>query len=381
MVSHIGIGKRDMNAEYHWSELDDSYQIERPTLLILGGSSTLDARAANGYAKIFSSFLGLNPRTVDVVAAYYKDLDPDDQSLDLFLYNHAMADTKTAAKCRKDKEKLTDPLPDKYAPHFIDELFTNYFLPLISAKDGTERLSTEEAKLRLRNLNIVTHCYGGYVALVLEQKMSQKMAELGYSEQEQREIQKQMVVVALAPPYGLGLAKSTTLSVASVTGDFKFTDRLDGTYNNFLKTLGKEYADQNTPALAVAKLSENESVIGVFSGQNVDPKDQREHTIDYFTEGSEIHTKMIRCFMETALTNSIKNATSYFGFTELPALEDAYTDNSSFGLTAVEKIPDYPERMRAELAKTKDFPERFKKYQDFNEQAKKELMKRALNLR
>ena len=381
MTSHIGIGRRDMNAAYHWQELDESYKIERPTLLILGGSSTLDARAANGYAKIFSSFLGLNPRTIDVVAAYYKDLDPDVRSLDMFLYEHGMADSKLSAKCRKDKENLPNPLPDKYAPHFIDELFSNYFLPLISNKEGTERLSVEEAKLRLRNLNIVTHCYGGYVTLELEERMAKKMTELGYSDIEQREIQKQMVVVSLAPPYGLGLSKSTNLSVASVTGDSTFTSELDGTYNNFLKSLAKEYQTGETPALAVSKVSENESFIGVFSGQTIDPKDQREHTIDYFTEGNGIHTKMIRCFLESALTNSIKNATSYFGFTELPALEDAYTDNSPFGLTAVEKLPDYPERMRSELEKTKDFPERFEKYKDFNAKAKQEMLNRAFNRR
>ena len=67
------------------------------------------------------------------------------------------------------------------------------------------------------------------------------------------------------------------------------------------------------------------------------------------------------------MTNSLKNATGY-GFTDLPALEDAYVDGSPIGLTAVEKLPDYPERMRAELARGQDLLPRYTQYRK-NQQA------------
>lgn len=83
---------------------------------------------------------------------------------------------------------------DEYNPQYVDSLFEKAILPRISSLNGKEKLSVEEACKRIRKLNIVAHCHGAYVALKLEEKMQAKMNELGYSNEERKQIQSQMLV-------------------------------------------------------------------------------------------------------------------------------------------------------------------------------------------
>ena len=180
------------------------------------------------------------------------------------------------------------------------------------------------------------------------------MTELGYTLPEQKDIQKQMAVVALAPPYGLGLSRSTTLSVASVTGDNLFTEGMAGTFNNFLKSVEAEYrTSDSSSGLALVELSGTESVMGIYTDGNVKNKaSQDEHAIYYFTNQDEVFTKIIRCRLEGCLVNSIKNASSYCDFIDLPRLEDSYIQYGGLDLSAIQRLSDYPERLRLELFKS-----------------------------
>lgn len=81
---------------------------------------------------------------------------------------------------------------------------------------GKCKLSTQEACKRIRKLNIVAHCHGGYVALKLEEKMQAAMKKLGYSDEDRKQIQSQMLVVAHAPACALGLSQSQFVSFKSV---------------------------------------------------------------------------------------------------------------------------------------------------------------------
>lgn len=82
---------------------------------------------------------------------------------------------------------------------YIDDAFKKIMLPRIS-KDG-KRLPLNEAMKRIRKLNIVAHCHGGFVAQQIEAKTYDKMLELGYSVSEVKQILSQLLIVAHAPAY------------------------------------------------------------------------------------------------------------------------------------------------------------------------------------
>lgn len=96
---------------------------------------------------------------------------------------------------------------------YIDELFHRVMLPRIS--DNGARLPVATAMERVRKINVVAHCHGAYVAQRLEEKMWQKMRELGYTPSEMKRIQSQMLIVAHAPACPLGKSHSRFISFMS----------------------------------------------------------------------------------------------------------------------------------------------------------------------
>ena len=119
-------------------------------------------------------------------------------------------DAIALAKMVKTNSVSTKDLDFKY----ITNIFNKAILPRIS--DGGRRLPTDIAMARVRKLNIVAHCHGAYVAQKLEEKMADKMRELGYTAREISRIQSQMLVVAHAPVIPLGKSKFRIISFTSV---------------------------------------------------------------------------------------------------------------------------------------------------------------------
>lgn len=101
-----------------------------------------------------------------------------------------------------------------FAPKYLDDLFNKILLPRIVDEKGA-RLPLNIAMSRVRKINIFAHCYGAYVAVMLEERMQNKMRELGYSEPEMNQIQSQLLVVALNPSAPLGVSKSQFVSFIS----------------------------------------------------------------------------------------------------------------------------------------------------------------------
>ena len=101
-----------------------------------------------------------------------------------------------------------------YNPQYLDVLFDKVFLPRIIGDDG-RRLSLEMAMQRMRKMNVFAHCYGGYISLMMEERMRNKMHDLGYSEQEIDKIQSQLLIVALNPSCPLGISKFQLVSFIS----------------------------------------------------------------------------------------------------------------------------------------------------------------------
>ena len=120
---------------------------------------------------------------------------------------------------------------DTLNPHYVEELFNRAFLSRICDENG-KKLSVEEACKRVRNITICAHCHGAYTFLKIEEKMQQKMKELGYSNEERAQIQSQMLCIAFSPDIPLGVSKSTLISFIS-SYDGNLLGAYSYNYNNF----------------------------------------------------------------------------------------------------------------------------------------------------
>lgn len=132
-------------------------------------------------------------------------------------------------------EELTNGVAEKsrqetFDPAYIHDIFDLAILPRISKDGGKERLSQIEALQNIRRLNIVAHCHSGYTALVLEKLMTAKTAELGYSEQEQKQLKSQLLALCYNPDCPRGCSDLYMVSVES--SQDRYND-----YNTYIKEM------------------------------------------------------------------------------------------------------------------------------------------------
>ena len=161
----FGIGVRDESEPDHWKEKTDISFADKKTILILPGSGANRAKEANGMCKIVQNMLP-------------QDKIDDFQICSIY-YGSANA---------------------SFGPAVIraQKLLDEYIIPLVATKDKNgdlQRVSTEEAAHNMRNLIVVTHCYGGYILQEIDKHLNYMMEDLGYSSEERKFIQKQLVAV------------------------------------------------------------------------------------------------------------------------------------------------------------------------------------------
>lgn len=212
----------------------DNIDADEVCVLVLGGDGTRTEKVLNGYLSNIYRLLRENDlhekaAVLGVVYDFGEYMNVN--------YARSSQMEKYGRKIRLNRE-LT---PDTLNPKYVREIFNKAVLPRISTDGGKQRLNAAEAAARIRRLNIVAHCHGAYTALMLEQMMQTKMEELGYSRQEKKFIQKQLMVVAQSPYCPLGQSQSTFVSFASVKDDEV------SHYNNFEAAVRKINDRQNIP--------------------------------------------------------------------------------------------------------------------------------------
>lgn len=163
----------------HGYEDITEFVLSKPTVIMFGGDDTEESQAANGYAKVVQMLLTGNkekfPRNLQLLSAYYENHNSDSSYL-----AYLMSD-------RKD-HYLHD--------ESINQLFNQQFLPLISSINSS-KLAIEQVKKNFRNVNIVTHSYGGFIAEQLGNMINYRMNEMGYSEEEVNSAMKQISLLTL----------------------------------------------------------------------------------------------------------------------------------------------------------------------------------------
>lgn len=297
LCSSVSIGQRvekDEDNPIGWKKIDDIEPTET-CVLFLGGDGTISDKRANGYLKSLEQLFQREQMNEDVAlySVVYDFGGWDDRDI-VFNANNARTHLM---QTHKRNVKIKSPLnDDTMNPRYIKKIFDTAFLPRISDKDG-KRISTEKAMQNIRKLNIVAHCHGAYTFLKLEDMMAAKMEELGYTKQEQQQIQKQLLCVAHAPYCPLGVSKSTLISFCSAQDDEV------NHHNNFQKEIRKISA-QGEMKLSYFHGKQGNVFICSSLGENVEQHNFVGYNINQ--EGLSKEGKAILALSGRAIVNGVK---------------------------------------------------------------------------
>lgn len=344
-MSSIEIGKRTDKTEdnpYGYVKVD-SIPKDEVCVLYIGGDGTTTDKAANGYAKIIKNeILDEISAEVPVYSITY-NFDGHNKSIARQIANikHRTEVLRSNADIEKTLSKATD---EEYNPQYVNELFEKVILPRITLLNGKGKLSVDEACKRIRKLNIVAHCHGAYTTLKLEEKMQAAMKELGYSEQDRKKIQSQMLVIAQAPACPLGVSKSQFISFRSVYDKgIPLKANFFDTYLNSKKQEEKRrfYAEkkQNKDGIEnnewfdlkpcfFAKKQGNLFLIKQKYKWNDDDgpfliNDEEHNDVSYSASEQTLDGKLMAYYAKTILQNGIKNSLKQNDeFVPLPPIED-----------------------------------------------------------
>lgn len=243
-LSHTTYVIRDENAENHCRQLE-TYDLNRPVFLVLGGESTMTDRIANGYIKHAEKVVkesGVDPenKTQFIGAVYHYDKQDQDWMRTLQMNEHGegkkldslRSKIKDSFRRKNDQysediyqeinqvvdeyntDQLRDALDVISDKNYVKEIYETFMAPRIKDENG-EKLPVEEAQKRMRLLNFGLHCHGGYVFQELETMAHEDMQRLGYSEEEQKKIMKEVFVLAQSPYCHLEKPETTMVSFSS----------------------------------------------------------------------------------------------------------------------------------------------------------------------
>ena len=344
-MSSIEIGKRTDKTEdnpYGYVKVD-SIPKDEVCVLYIGGDGATTDKAANGYAKIIKNEI-LNEISTEIPVYSIKyNFDVHNKSLARQIANirHRTEVLRSNADIEKTLSEATD---EEYNPQYVDELFERAILPRITLHKGKGKLSADEACKRIRKLNIVAHCHGAYTTLKLEEKMQSAMKELGYSEEDRKKIQSQMLVIAHAPACPLGISKSEFISFKSAY------DENIPLKNNFFDTYIKSKKQEERKRFYAEQIQNKE---GIENNEWFDLKpcffskkqgnlflikqkykwndddgpfsiDGGEHNDVSYSAGEQIpEGKLMAYFAKTILQNGIRNSLQQDDeFVPLPPIDD-----------------------------------------------------------
>ena len=377
-MSSIEIGKRTDKTEdnpYGYVKVD-SIPKDEVCVLYIGGDGTTTDKAANGYAKIIKNeILDEISAEVPVYSITY-NFEGHNKSIARQIANikHRTEVLRSNADIEKTLSKATD---EEYNPQYVNELFEKVILPRITLLNGKGKLSVDEACKRIRKLNIVAHCHGAYTTLKLEEKMQAVMKELGYSEQDRKKIQSQMLVIAQAPACPLGVSKSQFISFRSVYDKgIPLKANFFDTYLNSKKQEEKRrfYAEkkQNKDGIEnnewfdlkpcfFAKKQGNLFLIKQKYKWNDDDgpfliNDEEHNDVSYSASEQTLDGKLMAYYAKTILQNGIKNSLKQGDeFVPLPPIEDLVLSGNpemqEKEKSAFEKMKQNGKDFRKEVAK------------------------------
>lgn len=324
----FGLGLRDLSVSKHWRELPRDYSfLNHKTVLILPGSGTRSAKDANGMCKIAESMLNENIKnSVNICSLYYP----------------RATEYREGAAAR--------------ALFLLDE----YIIPLVSSKNkegDLVKIDAKSAAKNLRNLVIFTHCYGSYMVEILDEKLFETLKSLNYTPEEQKNIQRQLVVIhhnCISDNMGRLDLHSTNL--------YRHTQADERCLPTSFKNDGFQFFVQkealNDDEALYVKIAENQRVLLV---SHVSEYAEDEHNNAYWsenkkTEGGIKERRIFDLIFNEAVTSSY----------QITGIED-------FIRQAANKAPDAKDILTESLKYGKEFGDEYEKYRSYIYQNIEEL--------
>ena len=229
------LGRRIEDDSYtHWKEVDGGEEfIGHKSLICFPGSFARQPNHANGFCKAVEGIVSTQAR----------------EKIQNNLYSVYYHEAKVAGN--------------------NDDFFRKYFLPLIAGPESAlksekdlsaiDALSYEEVSNNLRNITLVTHCYGSLQVAELEAFLRRNLKQLGFSDADRKEMLKQIFVIHFNDiHHDFGKTKMTALHVVS-QNDITSME-LSSLENDSLKY--HCYNDKvGDDKIATFKISDNEVVI------------------------------------------------------------------------------------------------------------------------
>lgn len=178
---------------------------DEPILLALSGNGAVSERHANGMAREVYNLLGIKPKD-DYISVY---------------------SISYGAKPGKNTGNM---LPEE-----VEELATNIFLPRVMNESG-ERLSLVQLCKNLRQINVVSYCFGQEILNdMVDYTINFMLYNLGYHESEIEASMRQVLNVCFAP-YDSSHELITNVNFKSLTDNI----RKDKYVRDFTKNNSKE---------------------------------------------------------------------------------------------------------------------------------------------
>lgn len=171
----------------------------------------------------------------------------------------------------------------------IETFVTQYLLPLISING--EKTDCIQAMKNMRNVNMMSYCDGTLVVQKIEQKLLNKMREVGYSDEECEKIQSQMCMFPIATNRLTGVQKSTCISFKDIN-DLEVSENI--TSNERKKIL------ESTIGESFFEYSNNE-VAYLFNGDG-------NHDLKKYSQSGIAMSACLSSALSKALENSILNS-------------------------------------------------------------------------
>lgn len=323
-------------------------------VVYLGGDGAVNNKAANGYAKIIENEI-LKPFSAQIpVYSVRYDFGNGKQGYSrkhLFNKYRMILSSKRAAEYEKKCG------PEECDPQYVEELYKKIIEPRIS-RDG-KRLSAEEAMRNLRKITFVAHCHGAFTALKLEEKMQEKMKELGYPDKERTLIQQQMLVAAHAPACPLGVAKSTFIGFMSAAdkevpqGLNYFTHYIN---NRMMEESRRYYAEEDKdtekinqnrwfdlkPSFMRGKMGNFFLIKQKYAYSEEGPcliNSEEHNDVSYSSEGQSDDGKLMMRLSQNIIRNGVKNALQQEqSFIPLPPIDELVLSGNEKICTKEKKV-------------------------------------------
>lgn len=265
MKSEFGLRKQD--SKHHWQKCDlEKFEVRKPLVICLSGDATDTAADANGLCKLAESLLGDKAQNVDLMGAVYGD----------------------KSSCHR-----------KFFDEDIEGIVDNILMPLCRDKKTNDVLSAHDCCKNLSLVTFFTYCHGSTEVEKIMQNFSERLAEIGFSEEKIMSLLQSTIEISYAseinsmmcPRVLVGSKKDTMGSLF----DYWYFDDFEGDYaeekmkNSYAMICDKpgEYCGKTWPRpdrnfgsitiIADTILKDNNDI-------NLDTNNSEDHSIGFFSE-------------------------------------------------------------------------------------------------